>query len=127
MKRLIPMLLLLASGVANAEQWLCIPDAKAGFKYINSEWEAGTFTVPQKYVIARHMGKDWSTMMSDQEKYRDCGDDDSCPKELRWGVKVFGDEKDTYSCGTPNIFTVLRCQESSFWGVCVNMEHIYVQ
>ena len=64
MKRLIPILLLLVSGVAHVTdanlsrahlpldpRWVCIPDAKAGFKYVDGNWETVSCDAPEKYVI----------------------------------------------------------------------------
>ena len=55
MKRLIPILLLLVSGVAHSMQWLCVSDKAVHFSFTFSEasqsWEI-TEIPPNKWIIA---------------------------------------------------------------------------
>ena len=54
MKRLIPILFLLVSGVANAEKWLCIEEQSTGFRFNGSEWVVSNFKL-RKFLIIKDL------------------------------------------------------------------------
>ena len=83
---------------------MCIPDAKVGFKYADREWEATSFDAPEKYVISFHMDD------GEQKELEVCHEDNSCPRIKSWGVALYGENQDTYYCGTPkDDFLFLKC------------------
>ena len=58
MKRLIPILFLLVSGVANAEKWLCIEEQSTGFRFKDSEWVVSNFKL-RKFLIIKEKSGYW--------------------------------------------------------------------
>ena len=94
MKRLIPILLLLVSGVAHSEQWLCVADSAVGFyPQQGNQWEPVTFkTDKSRYVIKRPDGDGW---------------------DWTFGVYEFGTDSILYTCKTSladfGRTQVLRC------------------